>query len=135
MRTLSGPSCFATGPIRRSNVSPSASSTTFGARHSGRSDVSVEKVLAPAVDWSLVWVSTRPLSGVGVLGGGLEDRPEVFGYRHRLERADVGASGVPDRVAPRQGARTGHDEANQLPGHLAPVTPTQRVGEHGAVGS
>src|SRR5215217_5116485 len=36
MRTVVSPSCFATGPMRRSNRSPSPSSTTSGDRASGR---------------------------------------------------------------------------------------------------
>ena len=85
------PSWLATGAMRSSKVSPSASSTiaTDGRWRRGRSG-----------RWRR-WPGGRSCGSWLVLGvgGGREVREEVVGDRHRCQGADVGAAGVADRVA------------------------------------
>jgi hypothetical protein len=77
----------------------------------------------------------RESSGGKRRAWGVQDRPQVGGDRHRLERADIGAAGVPNRVPPGQGPWSGHNEAEQLADDLATVMAPECAVEHGQVGA
>ena len=49
--------------------------------------------------------------------------------------ADVGPSGVAERVPADQAAGTGDEEADELPGDLVAVTVSPSVAQHGQVGA